>query len=287
MRTVVSVLCGVVLVVCLVVLGPAIALRQTVLNADFVTARMELVDAPTLIADQLKQQLPPDTEWLHPVIDTATTDLESWSNEQLATLARSAIGYIKGEQEFRAVVSLTELKTYLQLHLGDLLEQLPTDVLPFPPAQMEMFIGLAASQVSSMVPDVLEIDESYLDEETLAQLQTARDYTATLRTILSVTPVVAAVMVLAIVLVQRFHPRPTLRHLGVPLAIGGLSCLVLALLIPSLVWGAVAGRIPPEVTPLVPGIVSDCCQPLYVYSGILLLVGIGTVGLSFVFRRED
>jgi len=287
MRTVVSVLCGVVLVVCLVVLGPAIALRQTVLNADFVTARMELVDAPALIADQLKQQLPPDTEWLHPIIDTATTDLESWSNEQLATLARSAIGHIKGEQEFRAVVSLTELKTYLQLHLGDLLEQLPPDVLPFPPTQMEMFIGLAASQVPSMVPDVLEIDESFLDEEMLAQLQTARDYTATLRTILRVIPIVAVAMVLAIVLVQRLRPRPTLRYLGVPHAIGGLTCLVLALLVPSLVWGAVAGRIPPEVAPLVPGIVSDCCQPLYVYSGILLLVGIGMVGLSFVFRTED
>ena len=136
----------------------------------------------------------------------------------------------------------------------------------------------------SMVPDVLEIDETFLDQETLTQMQTARDYTATLRTILRVVPVVAAVMALAIVAAQRFRGRPALRYLGVPVSVAGIVCLVLSLLIPTLVWGAVAGQLPPEVAPVVPGIVSDSCRPLSLYSGVLLLAGLGLFGLSFVFR---
>ena len=69
MRPAVSVLCGIVLVLCLVVLGPAITLWQTVLNPEFVTSKLGVVDAPALLADRLKQELPQGTEWLEPVID--------------------------------------------------------------------------------------------------------------------------------------------------------------------------------------------------------------------------
>ena len=95
MRTVVSVLCGIVLVVCLVILGPAIMLWQTVLNPEFVTSRLDVIDAPVLVAEQLKHEMPDGTEWLYPVIDRATADLEAWSLEQISTVTRAAVGYIK------------------------------------------------------------------------------------------------------------------------------------------------------------------------------------------------
>jgi len=284
MRTAVSVVCGIVLGLCLVVLGPAITLRQTVLNTEFVTSQLDVVDAPVVIAEQLKQQLPEGTDWLYPLIDTVTADLEPWSREQIATIARAVTGYIRGEQEFHALISLTELKVYVQTHLGELLGQLPPETLPFPPEQLDMFVQMAGSQMMSMVPDVLEIDETFLDHETLSQMQTARDYTATLRTILRVVPVVALVMALVIVAVQGFRARPTLRYLGVPISFAGIVCLVLSLLIPTLVWGAVAGQLPPEVAGMAPGIVNDACRPLSLYGGVLLLAGLGLFGLSFAFR---
>ena len=285
MRTAISALCGIVLVLCLVALGPAITLWQTVLNPDFVTSRLDVIDAPMLVAEQVKHEMPSDTEWLYPVIDKAAADLEAWSLEQISTIARTAIGYIKGEQEFHAVISLVELKTYLNTHLGDLLLELPSDVLPpFPPGQMDMLVQVVGNQLLAMAPDTLQIDESFLDEQMLAQLHNARDLTASLRTVLTVAPIVALLMLLGIALVQRFRPRPTFRYVGIPLAIAGITCLVLALLLPSLVWGAIAGQLPPEVVPVVPGIVNDCCTPLFIYSGVLLLVGLGLVGLSFILR---
>ena len=288
MRTAVSVLCGIVLVLCLVVLGPAITLWQTVLNPEFVASKLDVVDAPALMADRLKQELPQGTEWLEPIIDTATADLESWANEQVAVVATAATAYLKGEREFRAVISLTEFKSYLQTHLDELLTGLPLDELfNLPPGQMDMFLQVVGGQIATLAPDTLVIDETSLDAETMSALQTGRAYTATLRTVLTLTPIVALVMALVIALVQRFRPRPTLRYLGIPLAIAGATCLVLAFLIPSLVWGQVAGQLPPEVASVVPGIVNDCCTPLFVYSAALILVGLGMVGLSFLFRPTE
>ena len=58
MRTAVSIVCGIVLALCLVVLGPAITLWQTVLNTEFVTSQLDVVDAPVVIAEQLKDPTP-------------------------------------------------------------------------------------------------------------------------------------------------------------------------------------------------------------------------------------
>ena len=288
MRTAISIVCGVVLVLCLVVLGPAITLWQTVLNPEFVTSRLDIVDAPALMADQLKQQLPQGTEWLEPVIDEATADMESWANEQVGVVATAATAYLKGEREFRAVISLTEFKSYLQTHLEELLSGLPLDELfNLPPGQTDMFLQVVGDQIATLAPDTLVIDESSLDTETLSALQTGRAYTATLRTVLTVVPIIAVLMALGIALVQRFRPRSTLRYLGIPLAIAGITCLILAFLIPSLVWGQVAGQLPPEVVPLVPGLVSECCTPLFIYSGALVLAGMAFVLLSFLLRPTE
>ena len=203
-------------------------------------------------------------------------------------MATAATAYLKGEREFRAVISLTEFKSYLQTHLEELLSGLPLDELfNLPPGQMEMFVQVVGEQIAVLAPDTLVIDESSLHPETMSALQTGRAYTATLRTLLTVTPIIALLMALGIAIVQRFRPRPTFRYLGIPLAIAGITCLILAFLIPSLVWGAVAGQLPPEVVPLVPGIVNECCTPLFVYSAALILVGLGMVGLSFLFRPAE
>ena len=288
MRTAVSIICGILLVLCLVVLGPAITLWQTVLNPEFVTSNLDVVDAPALMADQLKQQLPQGTEWLEPVIDEATADLESWANEQVGVVATAATAYLKGEREFRAVISLTEFKSYLQMHLEELVTGLPLDELyNLPPGQMEMFVQRVGEQIAVLAPDTLVIDEASLDTETLAQLQTGRQYMGYVTMALRILPFVALVMLGIIVLVQRGRPRPVSRHVGVALAFVGIATLILAVVVPSMLLATLAGQMPAEVLMALPGIVSDCCQPLYIYSVVLLVVGLGLVTLSFVLRSAE
>ena len=288
MRTAISVLCGLVLALSLVVLGPAITLWQTLLNPGFLAGELERFDTYPLIADQLKAELPPEAAFLEPVIETAAADLSDWTDRQVAEVARAATAYLKGEQQFRALISLAEPKAYLVANLGRLLDELPPGTLPpIPPAQMDVFVQMVSGQISAMMPDTLLIDEGYLDAETMSMLQTGREYTGLLVTAMWVAGVVALVMLLTILLVWRGRPRPVSRYVGIPLALAGATCLALAFTIPPLITGEIAGQVPAEVVPMVSGIVSDVAQPLFIYSGVVLAVGLVLVVLSFVFRPSE
>jgi hypothetical protein len=105
LRTITTLFCALVLVVALVLLGVAVSISTTVLNAGFVVSELNNVPVHSIFADQVKKQVPPEAAFLLPIIDEAAVDLEPWAKEQMAVLVEAASLYIKGHGEFNAGIA--------------------------------------------------------------------------------------------------------------------------------------------------------------------------------------
>lgn len=288
LRITVCVLCALVLFVTLVALGIAITVSQTVLNPSFVTSELEEIDVHLLAAEQLKQELPQEASFLAPIIDDAAGDLETWARQQVSAVVYAANAYLKGRQPFRVVISFEEPKSYLKMRLAEVLGDSPPQGFPnIPASEAEAFVEAVETEIDARIPDEMEVDEAYLGAETMSELRTARRYTGYVTTSLRVLPVVAAVMVLIIVLVQKGRGRPISRFTGTAFALGGAASLVTAFVVRSTLPGMVRPEIPTEIGVALPDIVNRCCQPLFIYGGIVLLVGLGLVALSFRLKSTE
>ncbi len=287
-RVVVCSLCALILTMTLVALGVAIAINATVLNPDFVASELDEVDIHVMLAEQAKQEIPPELSFLNPIIDDAAVDLEPWIREQVLTVLHAINAYLRGEQEFRIVISLEEAKSYLMTRLNEVLLNSPPPGFPqIPEGEVDAFVRVIEQELDANIPDVLEIEESDLDEQTMAEFRTARQFTSYLTMSLRILPVIALLMILVIALVLGWRGRPLSRYVGAAFVLGGGLCLGFVLFVRSVLPSRIAPDVPTEVAPALPDFISGISHPLLIYGVVVLLVGIGLVVLSLRLRSSE
>ena len=287
-RTVTAILCAFVLVAALFLLGVAVSISTTILNPAFVVSELDSVPVHTIFAEEAKKQVPPEAAFLLPVIDEAAVDLEPWAKEQMAVVVRAASVYLKGQGQFRAVISLVEAKRYLETRVGEVLRESPPPGMESLNAQqLDSFVALIAQEVDKRFPDYLEITEAFLGEETMAGLRSAREFSGYVTWSLRLLPVIALVMILLIAATQAWRGRPVSRYIGAAFITAGGAGLIAALVARSTIPGMLSPEIPPEVSIVLPGLIDRCCNPLMIYSGVAALVGIGLVLLSFKLKPAE
>jgi hypothetical protein len=284
----VAVLCSVLLAGTVVLLGVAISLSRTILNADFVIAELASVPVYGLFADEAAKQVPAEGAFLLPLIDEAGEDLEPWAGEQVAVLIRATETYVKGDMAFSATISLEEPKRYLA---GQLEETFLDIALPglnmFSEEQQRMFLDQIMREVDNRIPDSFEVTEAYLDAGTLAGLRTAREYAGYVSLSLWLLPVVALVLVLLIAWMLAWRGRSLTRFTGAAFAVGGIGSLILRVVGPPALVGMVPPYIPSGMRPVVVSFIEKCFEPLLVYGIVVLVVGALLVLVSFRLRSAD
>ncbi len=287
-RVVVCVLCALILAITLIALGAAIAINSTVLNPEFIASELEDVDIHLMLADQAKQEIPPALSFLNPIIDDAAVDLEPWIREQVLTVLHAVNAYLRGEQEFRIVISVEEAKSYLITRLNEVLISSPPPGFPqIPEGEVDAFVRVIEQELDAHIPDVLHIEESDLDEQTMAELRNARQLTSYLTTSLRVLPVIAVLMILVIALVLGWRSRPLSRYVGASFVLAGSLCLGVVLVVRSVLPAMMSPEVPSEVATALPDFISGISHPLVVYGAVVLLVGVGLVILSFRLKASE
>lgn len=287
-RLLVSALCATLLVVTMVLLGVAISLSVTVLNSDFVIAELEAVPVQDFFVEEAKKQIPPEADFLLPLVDQVAEDLEPWAREQAAVVIRAFETYVKGRQAFSATISLVEPKQYLAQNLEEALlgSGMPGLEL-LNEKQLQLLLQQILQEMDNRVPDTFEITETFLDAETLAGMRMARQYTGYVTWGLPLLSLAALLLVFLTAAVQRFRGRPVTRFVGVALLVAGISSVVLWQVARSMLPGMLPPDIPAEVGVALPGAIARACEPLLVYGVVVLLVGAGLLVLSFKLRTEE
>jgi len=284
----IAVLCAVLLAGTMVLLGVAISLSRTILNADFVIAELDNVPVYGLFADEAKKQVPAEGAFLLPLIDEAGEDLEPWAGEQVAVLIRATETYVKGDLAFSATISLEEPKRYLAGRLEETLLDIGLPGLNmFSEEQQRMFLDQVLREMDNRIPDTFEITEAFLDAGTLAGLRTAREYAGYVSLSLWLLPVVALVLVLLIAWMLAWRGRPVTRFTGAAFAVGGIGSLILRVVAPPALADMALSGVPAAMRPALAGFIERCFEPLLVYGIVVLVVGALLVLVSFRLRSAD
>ena len=287
-RSLIAALCAALLVVTMVLLGVSISLSVTLLNADFVVAELDDVPVHTLFAEEAKKQVPPEATFLLPLIDEAAVDLEPWARAQTAVLVQAFETYAKGNLAFNATISFEEPKRYLAAHLEEaLLESGLPGLNLLTEQQLKTFLDQILLEVDNRIPDRFEITEAFIDAETLAGIRAAREYAGYLSLSLWLLPVVALLLVLLIAWVRAWRGRPVTRLVGAAFVVVGIVSLILRVVAPPLLAGAVPSDLPPQVGTALSGFIDGCFEPLLVYGLVVMVVGVLLVMLSFRLRPID
>lgn len=289
LRVIICSLCALVLAISVVAFGVAFAISQTILSPEFMTSEIDEIDVHFMVAEQMVQELPPEAEFLIPIIEEGAADLEAWAREQVNKAIRAASAYLKGQQELYVVISCVEAKEYLKMRLAEIAQgPRPEGFPPIPEEHMETFTREVIREIGEQLPDTIVIDEAFLGEETMAELRTARQYTGYAMTGLWLLPLIALVMVLLIAVTYWWRWRPVTGFTGVAFLLGGGVSLAMALAVRALLPDRVLPPdAPAELAAALPDFISRVSYPLLLYGIVVAVAGIVLLLVFFRLRSSE
>jgi len=274
-----------VLVVTLVTLGIVITVNLTILNPNFIISELDKLDIYSIIANQVREQIPAEEPYIAQVVDETIADLEPWLKEQTATVIYGGCAYLKGDQELNIVIPLEQVRTTIKDNVEQaILESPPPELAGVSQSQIQVFLSQIYAQIDSQIPQQIEINETSLGPEVAMQLQQARQIVNYVELGYKALIGLAALLILLIALIQWWHIKPIALYVGMPLTIAGALSLLGTIAARNLIPRAIQFEIPPEIMSRLPQLIADFTSPLQIYGIGLLIAGIGLIVLSFKLK---
>jgi len=287
-RAIFSGILSFVLVVTLVALGIAITLNLTVLNPNFIISELDELDIYSIIAAQVKNQIPAEEPYIAQVVDETIADLEPWLREQTATVIYEGYAYLKGDQELNILIPLEQVRATIKDNLGQaILESPPPELAGFSQSQIQGFLSQIYAQIDSQIPQQIEINETSLGPEVATQLQQARQIVSDIELGYKALIGLATLLILLIALIQWWHVKPIARYVGIPFTTAGALSLISTIVARSLIPNIIPSEVPPEIMSTLSPLITDFTSPLQTYGIALLIVGIGLIVLSIKLKSPD
>ncbi|MFB0556589.1 MAG: hypothetical protein ACETVW_01875 [Dehalococcoidia bacterium] len=274
-----------VLTVTLVALGIVITVNLTILNPNFIISELDKLDIYSIVADQVKNQIPAEEPYIAQVVDETITDLEPWLREQTATVIYGGWAYLKGDQELNIVIPLEQVRATIKDNLEQaILESLPPELEGFSESQIQAFLSQIYAEIDSQIPQQIEIDETSLGPEITTQLQQARQIAGYIELGYKALIGLAALLILLIALLQWWHVKPIARYVGIPFTTAGALSLISTIVARSLIPNIIPSEVPPEIVSTLSPLITDFTSPLQTYGIALLIAGIGLIVLSIKLK---
>jgi hypothetical protein len=274
-----------ILTVTLFGLGIVITVNLTVLNPNFIISELDKLDIYSIIADQVKNQIPAEEPYIAQVVDETITDLEPWLREQTATVIYGGCAYLKGDQELNIVIPLEQVRTCIKNNLGQaILESLPPELEGFSESQIQVFLSQIYAEIDNQIPQQIEINETALGPEITTQLQKARQIVGYIELGYKALIGLAALLILLIALLQWWHVKPIARYVGIPFTTAGALSLISTIVARSLIPNIIPSEVPPEIVSTLSPLITDFTSPLQTYGIVLLIAGIGLIVLSIKLK---
>jgi len=264
------------LTITLIALGIVITLNLTVLNPDFIISELDKTNTYSIIADQVREQVPTDDPYIAQVVDITITELEPWLRDQVNAVIYDGYAYLKGNNELNIVIPLEHVRTCVKENVAQaVLESLPTELEGVPQSQIQVFLSHIYAEIDNQIPSQIEINEALLGPEVTAQLQKSRQ-------------IIGYIDIGYKVLIGLAVLKPIARYTGIPFTTAGALCLIVPTVtervIPGILSDVVPSEIPAEIMSSIPLLIADFSSPLKTYGIALLIVGIVLIVLSIKLK---
>ena len=281
-----------VLFLALAAFGMLFTLEKTLLDPDFLADQVDRLDvsalAEEMIGGQISEQLPPEMAFLEESLYLAIADNEPWLKEQVNSAIYAGYDYLLGKSErLSLMIDLAPLKESFRDNVWQAFQQnIPPELAAAPPAMLEQYFDQFYEQLAEQIPSEIEFDESALDPDTMAVLGQIREGISYVQTAHYALIGLMALLVAAIILLERNVKKAT-RGLGLTFLFYGIlefagvyainNFLPTSLPLPD---------IPPSLQTWLLGLVADSAAPLQTFSIGLMAAGAALIIVSIVYRRR-
>jgi len=282
-------LLGFLLFLSLSIFGLALTLNYTILNPDFIVSEVDELDISSLVEEFLSEEIPQEEPYLAEVLDNTIADLEPWIKEQVNAGIYTSYDYLLGKSEsLSLVISLKPVKDNLKDNLRKaILESPPLELEGASPAEIELYLDEAYSEIYEMLPPRFEFNVSSLDPEVLAQLEQARQYIGYFQLGYKLLIGFILLLILGIILIHRQVKRAT-REIGIIFLTYGVLEYI-AIFVTKYLAGTQLTKldVPAQLQTLLPQLLSNFLAPLEIFSICLLVVGVALIIVSFVYKPRQ
>ena len=282
-------LLGFLLFLSLSIFGLALTLNYTILNPDFIVSEVDELDISSLVEEFLSEEIPQEEPYLAEVLDNTIADLEPWIKEQVNAGIYTSYDYLLGKSEsLSLVISLEPVRDSLKDNLREaILESPPLELEGASPAEIELYLDEAYSEIDEMLPPRFEFNVSSLDPEVLAQLEQARQYIGYFQLGYKLLIGFILLLILGIILIHRQVKRAT-REIGIIFLTYGVLEYI-AIFVTKYLAGTQLTKLdmPAQLQTLLPQLLSNFLAPLEIFSICLLVVGVALIIVSFIYKPRQ
>ncbi len=290
-RVLLLVILGICLSLSLLVTGPVLTVKYSLLDADFVIEHMERLDIAEMSEEMVIDQIPEEAadfmgESLDTILTDTIADIEDWLKEQAAEVIHVLYDFLEGDSdELTLTIDLSLVKAEFRENLlMAVLDAPPPELASATPEEIELAFSEQFELIDAEIPTIVELSGTLLDQEAVDQITQVRQYVLHFNLIFYVLIGFSLLLILLIILTHS-SVRGSTRQLGITfLCIGGVS-LGGAFLARSVINGMLSGDIPATLQSWVPEVVTDVLTPLGIYGIGLLVAGVVLTIVSFVVKR--
>ncbi|MGD9394299.1 MAG: hypothetical protein PVJ81_05050 [Dehalococcoidia bacterium] len=293
-RVVLLVILGILLSLSLLIFGPALMVNQSALNADFVADRVDEIDIVELTDEIILEEVPPEAadfmgDTLHPVLQYTIGEIEPWLKEQARNVIHVFYDYIEGRNDTLSLIIPLEEKVqnFRDNLLDAILTSPPAELLGLDAEEIEAEFNVYFDQIDEEIPSEIDLEEILLGEETVEQIERARQYVGYFNTGFIMLIAFCLLLILLIILVYR-EVKGSCRQIGITFLAVGVVSLVGAFVARSIANSQLATiDMPATLQAWAPNVVFDVLLPLGIYAIGLIAVGIAMTVVSFVYKRDE
>lgn len=290
-RVLLLVILGICLSLSLLVTGPMLTVKYSLLDADFVIEHMERLDIAEMSEEMVIDQIPEEAadfmgESLDTILTDTIADIEDWLKEQAAEVIHVLYDFLEGDSdELTLTIDLSTVKSEFRANLREaILASPPPELAGATEEEIELAFSEQFELIDAEIPTIVELSGTLLDQEAVDQITQVRQYVLHFNLIFYVLIGFSLLLILLIILTHS-SVRGSTRQLGITfLCIGGVS-LGGAFLARNVINGMLSGDIPATLQSWVPEVVTDVLTPLGIYGIGLLVAGVALTIVSFVVKR--
>jgi hypothetical protein len=293
-KVVLLVVLGIFLSLSLLIIGPALTVNQSALNADFIADRVDEIDIVELTDEIILEEVPPEAadfmgEILHPVLQYTIGQIEPWLKEQARNLIHVFYDYIEGRIDTLSIIISVEdkVKNFRDNLLDAILTSPPAELLGLNAEEIEAQFNVYFDQIDEEIPPAIELDEMLLETEVMQQIERAKRYVGYFNLGFFLLLAFCLLLILLIILVYR-EVKGSCRYIGFTFLAVGVVSLVGAFIARSFANSQLATiDMPATLQAWAPNVVFDVLMPLGIYAIGLIVVGIALTVVSFVYKRDE
>jgi hypothetical protein len=282
-------LAGFLLFSALIFMGVFMTVNLTALNPQFAVKEIQRLDITQITREMIAEQIPEEDQVYLSGIEETLTEIKPWIDQQIDYTVNQGYDYLLGKTDtIELVISTEDVKPTIARNLAEsYLQSPPEGFSELPVEEQELQVAEFQRQIMDAIPSTLEVNLNEIPEDARLALEQSRQAIKYIQTTFYILIVVCLILIAAIILIVRERKGIT-RSLGLIFLIDGILSLAIFLTLyylgPQMIT---MNGIPAAIQTWIPETIRHLLNPLWIFSAIILVIGIILLVISFILFKKS